>query len=192
MEIYLIRHTTPKIDKGICYGQADIPLNENFEKELQNIRKQLPENHNTFKVYTSPLKRCALLAKRISPNVIEDEALKELNFGNWELRKWNDIPTKELDPWMRDFVNVKVPYGESYTDLAKRVHNRLTHYIGCATDNLIIVTHAGPIRAFLATLLQVPLEKSFRIKIPYGSVVHINKTEDQIKLVSKIESENLT
>ena len=27
MEIYLVRHTTPNIKKGICYGQTDIDIN---------------------------------------------------------------------------------------------------------------------------------------------------------------------
>mgnify|MGYP001408870057 CR=1 FL=1 len=27
MEIYLVRHTTPAINNGICYGQTDVDLN---------------------------------------------------------------------------------------------------------------------------------------------------------------------
>ena len=34
MEIYLIRHTSPLVEKGVCYGQADLALNlDLFETE---------------------------------------------------------------------------------------------------------------------------------------------------------------
>ena len=39
MEIYLIRHTTPKIEKGICYGQADLNVADSFEEEINVILK---------------------------------------------------------------------------------------------------------------------------------------------------------
>ena len=33
MEIYLVRHTTPDVAKGICYGQADIDVTATFLAE---------------------------------------------------------------------------------------------------------------------------------------------------------------
>ena len=41
----------------------------------------------------------------------------EMNFGDWEMKNWDDIPLEELNPWMQDFVNVRVSNGESFTDL---------------------------------------------------------------------------
>ena len=62
MEIYLVRHTTPAIKKGICYGQTDVDLNsETFESELYEIKNKLPSNIVRF--YCSPLIRCSKLAK---------------------------------------------------------------------------------------------------------------------------------
>ena len=64
MEIYLIRHTTPSIKKGICYGQTDVDLNfDTFEFELCEIKKKLPSNIDIF--YCSPLTRCLKLAQRL-------------------------------------------------------------------------------------------------------------------------------
>jgi len=34
MEIYLIRHTTPDVAKGICYGQTDLDVANTFEEEV--------------------------------------------------------------------------------------------------------------------------------------------------------------
>ena len=33
MEVILIRHTTPDVPTGTCYGQSDVPLKETFEEE---------------------------------------------------------------------------------------------------------------------------------------------------------------
>lgn len=85
MEIYLIRHTTPDIEKGICYGQSDIPLKDTFPSEVKNILKSIPKHFD--KVYSSPLQRCTQLANYIDQNNTIDNRLMELNFGSWELKK---------------------------------------------------------------------------------------------------------
>ncbi len=186
MEIYIIRHTTPDIEKGVCYGQADLDLAPTFPKESEAILKDIPSNEN-FKVISSPLKRCALLAKRFNDVVVLDDRLKELNFGDWELKKWDDIPEGEINPWMQDFVNVTVPNGESYIDLASRTNaffEELKH--SNDTNDLIIVTHAGVIRAFLSNLLGIPLTKSFSIKLEYGNYFHLKKEDNTFKLITPV------
>lgn len=125
MEVILVRHTTPDIAKGICYGQADIKVATTFEEEVSNILKKVPVNDPEVTYYSSPLQRCKLLAKKLSANVIFDNRLKELDFGDWELQKWNDIDKKELDIWMNDFVKTPAKNGEFYIDL----HNRTTDFL---------------------------------------------------------------
>ena len=39
MAIFLIRHTTPLIEKGICYGQLNIDVTESFEAEAGKYKK---------------------------------------------------------------------------------------------------------------------------------------------------------
>ena len=38
---------------------------------------------------------------------IKDANLLELNFGEWELKKWSEIPKNLLDQWSADFVNYR-------------------------------------------------------------------------------------
>ncbi|ETN95947.1 alpha-ribazole phosphatase [Zhouia amylolytica] len=181
MEIYLIRHTTPKIEKGTCYGQADIDLDENYLTELKKIKDQLPKNYKSFKLYTSPLKRCSILAEDLMQPIILENRLKELNFGTWELKKWNDIENNELNPWMDDFVNVKVPNGESYIDLQRRSLEFLEELLS-SKKNSIVVSHAGVIRVILSHINQIPLEDSFKIKIDYGAVFKIIYAQNRLEI----------
>ncbi len=173
MEIYLVRHTTPDIEKGICYGQSDIGLADSFLSEITEVHNKIPID-KISKIYCSPLQRCKLLAETFNKPITFDNDLKELNFGNWELKAWDAIDKSEITPWMEDFVHVKVPKGESYVTLQKRMldfYHSLDH---TSEEKIIIVTHAGPIRALLAYIRNVDLKDSFSIKVDYGEVIQFN------------------
>ncbi|MFN5333749.1 MAG: alpha-ribazole phosphatase family protein [Bacteroidota bacterium] len=172
MEIYLIRHTKPAIDTGICYGQADIDVAESFEEEAALIKAQLPAELN---IYSSPLKRCYQLASYIYPQkVIEQHAdLKEMHFGEWELESWDAIPQEPLNMWMGDFVNMRVPGGENYLDLYNRTVS-FYNYIVSKNHPAAIFTHSGNMRSILSYINNVPLAESFsKFKIAYGEVVKV-------------------
>ncbi|MGY3794292.1 alpha-ribazole phosphatase [Aquimarina sp. 433] len=172
MEIYLVRHTTPIIEKGICYGQSDLDVTDSFDAEVSEIHTKLPLKEIT-KVYSSPLKRCKLLAESFDLPIIFDMRLQELDFGEWELKAWDDISKKELNPWMEDFVNVPVPNGESYVMLQQRILDFYKNLPSNIDEKIVIVSHAGPIRALLSYLQKIALKDSFSIKLEYGEVVKI-------------------
>lgn len=178
MEIYLIRHTTPKVESGTCYGQADLDVIDTFEQEASIIKQYLPDS--IAQVYSSPLQRCRKLADYLFPghNIKHHHDLKEISCGAWELQKWNDIPQELLMPWMNDFVNVRIPQGESYLDLYNRVVNCFTS-ISQQTLPAAIVSHGGVMRSILSHITQTPLEKSFEaFKLEYGCVVKVELKEN--------------
>ena len=186
MEIYLIRHTTPNIEKGICFGQSDLDLDENYASEFKTIQSKIPIT-GSIKVFSSPLKRCSLLAKQFSNEVHYDKRLKELELGNWEMKLRDATPEKELTPWMSNFVNTTVPGGESYIQLASRVKAFFEDILNSgAKENLIIIAHAGPMRAFLSSILDIDLKDSFNIKINYGDIFHLKQEANTIRLITEV------
>ncbi len=174
MEVILVRHTTPDIAKGICYGQADIEVATTFEEEVSDILKKVPVNATDVTYYSSPLQRCRLLAEKLSANVIFDNRLKELNFGDWELQKWNDIDKGELDIWMNYFVKTPAKNGESYIDLHHRTSNFLNELTTKNHQKVVLVTHAGVMRSLWAYTNNIPLEKSFELKLNYGDILTLH------------------
>jgi len=182
MEIYLIRHTTPKVEKGICYGQSDIDVQDSFEEELGVIKKSIPLHTDDFEVYSSPLLRCKKLAQCFSEEITFDKRLMEVNFGDWELQPWDAINEDELNTWMADFVAIAPPNGESYVQLSERVNKAFDTIINDSEKDKIIVAHGGVIRALLASLLQIELKNSFNIKVPYSHVVKLVKDENGIHI----------
>lgn len=174
MEIFLIRHTTPLVEKGTCYGQTDLDVTDSFHAEADIIKTYLPDN--IVAVYSSPLQRCKKLAQHLFPhnpiNLHND--LMELNCGSWEMQKWDDIPRNEMDPWMSDFVTVSTPNGESYIDLHERVV-ACFQQISQNSGPSAIVAHGGVIRSILSHITQTALVDSFSaFKLHYGCVVKIN------------------
>ena len=170
MEIYLVRHTTPNIKKGICYGQTDIDINlYKFESELCEIKNKLPSDIDRF--YCSPLMRCSKLAKKLAKKIQIDERLIELDFGSWENKKWNELDSHELSKWMENFVSVKAGGAESYLDLHKRTCSFIKEQSINSKQKIAIITHAGNIRSFLSFILGITLENSFRIQLNYSCVI---------------------
>ncbi len=177
MEIYLIRHTTPLVEKGICYGQTDLDITDSFEEEVEMIRPHIPSNH--IKVYSSPLQRCKKLASALyHPNLVECHPdLMELNCGDWEMQKWDEIPKEEIQPWMDDFVHITVPNGESYVTMHQRVVNQFEN-IKSQGESAVIVAHGGVLRSILSHITQTPLKESFdAFTLHYGCVVKITEGE---------------
>lgn len=147
MALTLLRHTTPKVAKGVCYGRTDLPLATSFEAEWSALRPGLP---NLTAIRSSPLGRCRALAQRIAEvtglAMVLDEDLIEMDFGRWEGVPWSDIPRAELDGWADDFMRYDAHGGESVAMLLTRV----TRALARAEAGAVLVCHAGVIKAALA------------------------------------------
>lgn len=172
MEVHLVRHTRPAIEKGVCYGQSDIGLAASFVTEAEQIKKALNFPYGTL--YSSPLQRCLRLAERLSTDddVQTDERLKEVSFGAWELQPWKDIPKETLTPWMENFIDVAPPGGESLNDLSQRVSGFIERLLRrhSSEERILVVTHGGVIRCFWAQILGIPLQNIFRFNPRYGAI----------------------
>jgi alpha-ribazole phosphatase len=173
MEVYLIRHTAPLIEKGICYGQSDVPLASSFLEEFRTLKKLLPEQFDV--VYSSPLSRCIELAKLLKQDdkIIIDDRILEINFGSWELMKWDDIEQNEFHIWMDDFVNIRVPSGENFQDLYNRAMNFVDELAKKKYQTVAVVTHSGVIRSILSGIQQFPIKDAINIPCEYGSFKRI-------------------
>jgi len=144
MSLIFLRHTTPDVAKGMCYGATDLDVTANFVSEAEVSLKSLPHFQN---ILVSPLQRCQKLARHISLatgiDIQTRSALIEMDFGGWEMVPWNDVPRPELDEWAADFLNARPHGGESVAEL----RNRVEGFLQSVEPHSLIVTHSGVIRA---------------------------------------------
>ena len=173
MEVYLIRHTRVKPGKEVCYGQSDVEVGDSFAQEAESYRMRLPEKFD--QVYSSSLNRCRVLAESLNLGPLQtDDRLREASFGQWEGKRWQDIPREQLDPWMNDFVNNSPPGGESL----KQVFTRFSAFIDELSrqnhESILVVAHAGIIRCAWAYILELDLKNIFKIPVDFGEILVFN------------------
>lgn len=179
LDIYLIRHTKPSIESGTCYGQLDCDVADNYATQRQKISDYFNDKKISA-IYSSPLRRCALLAEDLaqqylSKSVIYQDGLKEINFGEWEGIKWDDIARDKIDQWNNDRLNFQFPRGETPLQFHSRIVKTWSKYIALAKciespQAILVVAHAGVIRSILCHCLHIPLQHSTQLNIDYASI----------------------
>ena len=175
MFIHLIRHTTPDIDQGICYGQTDLGLVDSFEAERDIVLKKLESEYDI--VYTSPLIRCARLADFIhAKRRITETRILEYNFGDWELKPWDSFKTQKEQTWMNNFVDQAAPNGDSLITMQARVMEFWHELEKQDFDKVAVVTHSGVQRLIHAFALDTPIEKIFRLRLDFGAVLEFESS----------------
>ena len=143
MEIFLIRHTSVDVPQGICYGQTDVPVKPSFREEAEIVKQNLAM-HSFDVVYTSPLNRCVKLATYCGyPDAQQDNRLKEMNMGDWEMQMFDEITDLQLQEWYNDYLNVPTLNGESYQDLLARVSSFLNEVKVSGHKKVAIFAHGG-------------------------------------------------
>lgn len=176
MKIFLVRHFQAVVPSGTCGGWSDWPLAPDWENQIENLLAHLPSN--VARIESSPLARCRDLGEKLSAHfgvpLKHDDRLREIHFGAWENRAWNDIETSELNAWMENWVHVAPPGGENFLGLQARV-GAWWRDLPLHDDPLVVVSHAGPMRALLAQLLGMPPENAFRLNIELGGVCMLQR-----------------
>lgn len=156
--LILVRH--PPVDErftGICYGATDVSLSVTGRAMVPVLAAELAREPITHLVQ-SGLSRAAAVADHLASLVgipaVVDRRLRELNFGAWELRPWDDIHAEcgdALNGMLTNPSTWRPPDGETVFELRDRV---MGWYAGLpATGVIVAVTHGGPIAALRGTLL---------------------------------------
>lgn len=175
---YLVRHGETTWNKEFKYqGQADIPLTDFGREQAQSVAKAL-KDHDFDIIYSSDLSRAKETAKIINRyhnlDIALSEDIRELSFGKWEGFTYNELEKKvpeKLREWQDNPIYVRPPGGENLLDLFKRTNRFILEAVKHYPRNRILVaTHAGPIRAILAQILDLKWEFFWKFKITNTSV----------------------
>lgn len=170
MELYLIRHPRPAVAPGVCYGQTDLGLAESADVVAERLRPLLPADYALF---ASPLARARLLAEALGTPRL-DPRLKEIHFGEWEGRSFDDIGQTALDAWVAEPLDFAPPGGESPRRMADRALDFLGELRAAAPAAAVVVAHGGPLRALAGELLGLPPERWLTLDFACGEVTRLD------------------
>jgi alpha-ribazole phosphatase len=180
MRLIFMRHPAVEFATLRCIGQTDVDLSTAGKSSLNSLAEQacrlLPDQ-----VLSSDLKRCRLLAEQIADRLritpVFDPIWREIDFGCWENRIWDAIRREEAEAfseWVADFVTTPAPGGESFLQLQKRALTGISK-IDPISSNVLVVTHAGIIRAAYSAFANLSLSRAFDYNIPYGGMLRFRK-----------------
>ncbi|MGA9266770.1 MAG: histidine phosphatase family protein, partial [Rhodomicrobium sp.] len=170
MRLILVRHPKPLCEKGICYGRLDLECEpEALLEAVQRLAKLTPASG----VFTSPARRARDLATRLGTPLIVDDRLQELDFGDWEGRRWQDLGREAIDAWHRGLPGSAPPNGETLTAMAERCASWLKS-LQPSESPILAITHAGPIRVMKSILNGEPLLTYFTDNIPFAELIELS------------------
>ena len=174
MDIYLVRHPSVDVPPGYTYGQTDVSLRETFEEEASIVKSNLC-GLSFDKVWTSPLSRCVKLATYCGyPDAEKDNRLKEINFGDWEMKPWEEISKdKHSKTWFKDWIHTRTPNGECLKDQYERVCSFIDEIRKRSYKNICIFAHGGILTCARVYVGEYSLKEAFNNVPPYGSIIKL-------------------
>ncbi len=175
-----IRHTKTVAQPGICYGQADIDLAPTCHDEMNVVLEKIKHLQPQFMV-SSPLLRCTKLAsfleKHIELSFQVDERIKEVSFGEWELKPWDEINQPKLFEWTKAYEDTPPPGGESFNMLLNRFDSFWNEIWQNEAKEVFLITHDGILRSALVKALKLNSRQVFSFNLSYGTIIRIKRIE---------------
>jgi len=166
--ILLVRHGETDWNRDNRFqGHADTTLNDAGRAQVADLAHAL-RSERFSAVYSSPLERAAetatIIASELGLEVRLDEALMEVDVGSWSGLTRSEIETRYADGYARwRAYGHGWDDGETYEELGLRVVAGLQRIAGSHPDQQVLaVTHGGPIRSALAAAEHVSFEKARR------------------------------
>lgn len=151
MKLWLLRHARVDLPPGLCYGASDVPAHADLtQAAAETLAALVPQG---APLWVSGLGRARQLAEAIRllrPDLEPPQAdarLNEMDFGHWELQRWDRIPRDAFDSWMAEFAQHRFGGAESTQQVIDRVFAALGDMRQGGRQEAVWVTHAGVIRA---------------------------------------------
>lgn len=188
--IDLIRHGEP-VGGRKYRGQIDDPLSD---KGWTQMREAVADYRSWDAIISSSLSRCIDFARelgqRIGVDVNAESRLMEISFGEWEGRTASDLEQEEpgqVQRFLIDPLNNTPPGAETLVEFEARIigawNDVLQQYHG---QHILLVGHAGMIRMILRHVLDMPIDRMFRIQVANAAITRIRVDGDGADAFSRL------
>lgn len=180
--IDLMRHGEPVGGRAYRGHSIDDPLSETGWQQMWDaIGDDAPWDH----VITSPLERCQAFAEALMDmydiSCTTENNFKEIGFGIWEGRTPDEIKANNLteyENFYRDPVNLRPQGAEPLNNFIQRVTSTYDKTVKQHQgQHILIVAHAGVIRAIIANALHADPIGLYRINVKNAGISRIKHNE---------------
>lgn len=182
--IDILRHGKPEGGRRYRGHGIDDPLSELGWRQMWAA---VGEDWPWDAVFSSPMKRCRPfaedLAGKIGLQVTVDERLKEVGFGTWEGRTRTELNTEDpsaLRRFYADPVGARPVGAEPLDRFRDRVSAALQDILAShGNRHVLVVAHAGVMRAVLSWLLDAPLSRMYCVDVAHAALLRIRMKPDR-------------
>ena len=158
-------------------GWSDLPADLSDTEALARIDRHLPQD---ALIISSDLRRAADTADAIQGNrdrLPHAPDLREIHFGDWELRTWAEIDAEDpqrIRAYWETPGDVTPPGGESWHQVCTRVDRAIDELVQLHPKrDLIVVGHFGQILTQIQRAEKLTAEEAFSHRIDNLSVSEI-------------------
>ncbi len=176
--IDFIRHGEPEGGRAFRGHRIDDPLSN---KGWQQMRDAVDEHCPWSHIISSPLQRCSAFANELATkhtlSVTIDDRFKEVGFGEWEGQTPEQLQHNRADEYnafYADPVKNRPAGAEELDKFILRVVTAYNDVKKCyAGKHILIITHAGVIRAMISHVLDTSPLGLYRIKVNNAGIARI-------------------
>lgn len=177
--IDLLRHGACEGDGEFIRGATDHLLSAEGFEHMSHSMGDTPPKWDA--IVSSPLRRCVdfseTLAEQYQCDFYQDQRLAEIDFGDWDGMKTDDIAKRwpdKLEQFWQNPMDFPPPNAETMQDFQARVIDAKRALINqLKGKHTLVVSHGGVIRMMLADVLGMPIRPLSRLHIPHGSLSRV-------------------
>ena len=97
----------------------------------------------------------------------------EMNFGDWEMKSFDEISDPRLKEWYADYINVPATNGESFAIQYQRVASFLDELKEKNYEKIAIFAHGGVLICAQLYAGAIKQEEVFSALTPYGGIIQL-------------------
>jgi alpha-ribazole phosphatase len=182
-QLLLLRHAQHAAAKFHTFiGSTDIELSEEGRQQTASMDAFFQAYHPE-RCFCSPLKRCIETIRTVSGIPVEIHPdLREIDFGHWEGKTFDQIVAIDpavVDRWACFDPEFTFPGGEGLREFLLRVERVATTIVSGPEKTVLVVTHAGVIRALLCHFLGLLPRQYLLFDIQFGSLAILDLFGDK-------------
>jgi len=178
--LWLIRHAPVFGPSGVI-PTLDAPADISDHAALSRLKSELPSPHFAI---SSPARRARQTALALGLQDCSQQAFSEQDFGQWTGRGHDELRRDfgaAYDDFWRTPASSRPPDGESFVEQIGRVRTGID---ALPAGDIIVVAHAGTIRAALAVALGIAAEAALRFVIDPWSLTRLDRLNGGWRIVA--------
>ncbi len=176
--LIMVRHTAVDENlRGVCYGASDVDLSAEGRAQIGFLATKLAAlvpNYIVHSGLSRALRLADSVANRLGRKPRMDQRIAEFNFGEWELRRWDDIHSDGHD--IARLIHEPESFAPPGGETVLRMHERVIDWYKDLPSRarILAISHGGPISTLRGSLNGAPPASWPRLVPGYGGQVRFD------------------